>query len=116
MCKIYSMTHRASLMLSEVAMSALAGEDEEAAAALEGSNRLVERSLDCESVSISSSTTSNGGKKPNGARQILGRAIPGIRSHSRGASCEKSPMENIPEQLRTPKVPQVRRMARMQRQ
>jgi len=64
--------------------------------------------LDCESVSISSSTASSG-KKPNGARQILGRALPGIRSHSRGASCEKTPMEDIPEQLRTPKVPQANR-------
>jgi len=70
----------------------------------------MERSLplDCESVSISSSTASSG-KKPSGARQILGRALPGIRSHSRGASCEKTPMEDIPEQLRTPKVPQANR-------
>jgi len=70
----------------------------------------IERSLplDCESVSISSSTASSG-RKPNGARQILGRALPGIRSHSRGASCEKTPMEDIPEQLRTPKVPQANR-------
>ena len=72
----------------------------------------MERSLplDCESVSISSSTASSG-KKPSGARQILGRALPGIRSHSRGASCEKTPMEDIPEQLRTPKVPQVMRFS-----
>ena len=34
--------------------------------------------------------------------------IPGIRNHSRGASVEKTVMEDIPEQLRTPKVPQVR--------
>jgi len=64
--------------------------------------------LDCESVSISSSTASSG-KKPTGARHILGKALPGIRSHSRGASCEKTPMEDIPEQLRTPKVPQANR-------
>ena len=66
--------------------------------------------LDCESVSISSSTASSG-KKPTGARHILGKALPGIRSHSRGASCEKTPMEDIPEQLRTPKVPQVMRFS-----
>ena len=59
--------------------------------------------LDCESVSISSSTTSGGRR----SARILGMAIPGIRSHSRGASVEKQVMEDIPEQLRTPKVPQV---------
>ena len=61
--------------------------------------------LDAESVSISSSTTS-GGRRP-GARQILGLAIPGMRASSRGASLENNFMEEIPEQLRTPKVPQV---------
>ena len=62
--------------------------------------------LDAESVSISSSTTS-GGRMP-GARQILGLALPGLRSSgSRGASLEKSAVEEIPDQLRTPAVPQV---------
>ena len=61
--------------------------------------------LDAESVSISSSTTS-GGRRP-GARQILGLAIPGMRASSRGASLENNFLEEIPEQLRTPKVPQV---------
>ena len=37
----------------------------------------------------------------------LCRALPGMRSTSRGASVEKSPSHKIPEQLRTPKVPQV---------
>ena len=63
--------------------------------------------LDCESVSISSSTTSAGRRNA----RILGMAIPGIRSTSRGASVEKQVMEDIPEQLRTPKVPQVRSLA-----
>jgi len=63
--------------------------------------------LDAESVSLSSSTTS-GGRRP-GARQILGLAIPGMRASSRGASLENSVMEEIPEQLRTPKVPQANR-------
>ena len=61
--------------------------------------------LDAESVSLSSSTTSGGRRQ--GARQILGLAIPGMRASSRGASLENSVMEEIPEQLRTPKVPQV---------
>ena len=56
-------------------------------------------------MSISSSTTS-GGRRP-GARQLLGLALPGMRASSRGASLENSGMEEIPEQLRTPKVPQV---------
>ena len=59
--------------------------------------------LDCESVSLSSSTTSGGRR----SARILGMAIPGIRNQSRGASLEKQGMEDIPEQLRTPKVPQV---------
>ena len=59
--------------------------------------------LDCESVSLSSSTTSGGRR----SARILGMAIPGIRNQSRGASVEKQGMEDIPEQLRTPKVPQV---------
>ena len=60
--------------------------------------------LDCESVSLSSSTTSGGRR----SARILGLAIPGMRNQSRGASLEKQVMEDIPEQLRTPKVPQVR--------
>ena len=60
--------------------------------------------LDCESVSLSSSTTSGGRR----SARILGLAIPGIRNQSRGASLEKQGMEDIPEQLRTPKGPQVR--------
>ena len=63
--------------------------------------------LDAESVSISSSTTSGGRRAGAGARQILGLAIPGMRASSRGASLENNFMEEIPEQLRTPKVPQV---------
>ena len=63
--------------------------------------------LDAESVSISSSTTSGGRRAGAGARQILGLAIPGMRASSRGASLEHNFMEEIPEQLRTPKVPQV---------
>ena len=59
--------------------------------------------LDCESVSLSSSTTSGGRR----SARILGMAIPGMRNQSRGASLEKQGMEDIPEQLRTPKVPQV---------
>ena len=35
------------------------------------------------------------------------RALPGMCSTSRGASVKKSPSHKIPEQLRTPKVPQV---------
>ena len=63
--------------------------------------------LDAESVSISSSTTSGGRRPGAGARQILGLAIPGMRASSRGASLENNFLEEIPEQLRTPKVPQV---------
>merc|ERR1719384_1217143 len=61
--------------------------------------------LDCESVSLSSSTTSGGRR----SARILGFAIPGIRNQSRGASLEKQGMEDIPEQLRTPKGPQANR-------
>ena len=92
-------------------MSALAEAEEGGGLAGAGRNitlglpgpELVITGLDCESVSISSSTTS-GGRRGN---RILGMAIPGIRTQSRGASVEKQVMEDIPEQLRTPKVPQV---------
>ena len=65
--------------------------------------------LDCESVSISSSTsgTRRGQIRGGVARQILGMTIPGIKNPSRGTSLEKTVMEDIPEQLRTPKIPQV---------
>ena len=64
--------------------------------------------LDAESISISSSTNSSAAGRRSGARQILSMALPGIKTQSRGASMEKTVnMENIPEQLRTPKVPQV---------
>ena len=94
-------------------MSALAEAEEGGGLAGAGRNiitlglpghELVITGLDCESVSISSSTTSAGRRNA----RILGMAIPGIRSTSRGASVEKQVMEDIPEQLRTPKVPQVR--------
>ena len=61
--------------------------------------------LDCESVSLSSSTTSGG--RVGGARQLLGRA--GRVLHPRAASVDStaSRLPEIPEQLRTPRVHQV---------
>ena len=61
-------------------------------------------------MSITSSVSAGRRSQQRGgvARHILGMSIPGIKSTSRGASLEKTVMEEIPEQLRTPKVPQVR--------
>ena len=72
-------------------------------------NIVTDQGLDCESVSITSSVSAGRRSQLRGgvARHILGMSIPGIKSTSRGASLEKTVMEEIPEQLRTPKVPQV---------
>lgn len=78
--------------------------------------------LDCESVSLTNSSGSGGlgGFSSGDGRQsrlpgILGRALPNIRSQNTrpvGSSQERKGQdhsEEIPEQLRTPKIPQVNR-------
>jgi hypothetical protein len=78
---------------------------------------------DCEIVSLSSSSTSSSNRRPLGAassaspRGLLARAVPSMRasSGSRGAQSEAIgegggtavPVRLIPDQLRTPKIPQV---------
>ncbi len=77
---------------------------------------------DCEIVSLSSSSTSSSNRRPLAAssaspRGLLARAVPSMRasSGSRGAQSDAVggeggtavPVRLIPDQLRTPKIPQV---------